>query len=441
MTVPQLGNEIYSRVYSQTLSNFMSSFLHSGTDPIATAREIGLSLLKPSKRDLEYGLAIHKESIVMESYSLGLHAPIDYRIVNEAVAAGLSYLQFNDMTEEMIMTNWVATKELLEEYVQAWEASGVTCISLNAGEEGNNPLRLILRFARYIGLLDELPDLLVKVTSVEDVLRAHQEGKYGICLAPNSIPLKGVQSTVSEELQYLQVFAQMGARMMHLTYNRRNLIGDGCAELANGGLSDFGQTAIREMNRLGIIIDVAHSGWQTCIDAAIASDQPIIASHTAIWELSCHCRCKSNEVIKAIVDKGGTVGITTIPRFIGGDGTILTMLNHIDYLAKNFGIDAVTIGTDNAYQSRYHSKEKSNTHPSGQNFWESFMHPKNAVYVPEWTKPEQRESMAWTNWPLFTVGLVQRGYSDEEIKKIIGGNILRVAKQVWRSPIGADKGE
>lgn len=417
----------------------MPSFLHSGTDPIATAREIGLSLLKPSKRDLEYGLALHKESIVMESYSLGLHAPIDFKIVNEEASSGISYFQYNDMIEDMIMSHWVATKELLEEYRQAWEASGVNCISLNAGEEGNNPLRLILRFARYISLLDELPDILVKVTSAKDVLRAHQEGKFGVCLAPNGIPLKGVQSTVPEELQYLRVFAQMGARMMHLTYNRRNLMGDGCSEPANGGLSDFGETVIREMNRLGIIIDVAHSGWQTCIDAAMASDQPIIASHTAIWELNRHCRCKPVEVIKAIVDKGGTVGITTVPRFIGGDGTILTMLNHIDYLAKNFGADAVTIGTDSAYRSRYHSEEKPNACPSGAPPWERFWHPKDEVYVPGWTKPEQKESMAWTNWPLFTVGLVQRGYSDEEIKKIIGGNMLRVAKRVWRSPVGADK--
>ncbi len=374
----------------------------------------------------------------MEAYSLGLHAPIDFKAVNEAAESGASHLQYIDMIEEMVMTNWVTAKELLEEYAQAWEASGVTCISLNAGQEGNDPLRLLLRFARYIGLLDAIPDLLVKVLSVDDVLRAHREGKFGICLAPNSIPLKGAQVAVSDELQYLRVFAQMGARMMHLTYNRRNWMGDGCSEAANGGLSDFGQTVIREMNRLGIIIDVAHSGWRTCIEAAGISDQPIIASHTAIWELNRHCRCKSDEVIRAIVDKGGTVGITTVPRFVGGDGTLLTMLDHIDYLAKNFGVEAVSIGTDSAYRSRYRSREVARAAPSAHPAWEKFWQPNDEVYTAEWTKPEQTESMAWTNWPLFTVGLVQRGYSDEEVRKIIGGNILRVAKQVWRSPIGAE---
>ena len=86
--------------------------------------------------------------------------------------------------------------------------------------------------------------------------------------------------SAEEELHLLKLFFMMGIRMMHLTYNRRNMLGDGCAELANGGLSDFGAMAIREMNRVGIIVDVAHSGWQTSLEAVKASSKPVVASHS-----------------------------------------------------------------------------------------------------------------------------------------------------------------
>ncbi len=401
------------------------------SDPIAEAREIALALLKPSQRDLDYGLALHRESLVVESYSLGLHAPVVPEVLNRAMDEGASQDERSTLQEEMIMTGWAATDALQAEYREAWEASGVTAMFLNAGQESNTPLRLIRRFARYVALTDALPEILRRAVTVEDIRTAHREGKRCLCLAPNGIPLAGDQDTVEDELQYLRVFAQLGARMMHLTYNRRNPIGDGCAEPADAGLSHFGRAVIAEMNRLGIIIDVAHTGWRTSREAAEASAQPIVASHTASWELSQHSRCKPDEVIRAIVERGGTVGVTNVPRFVGGDGTILALFDHIDYIAKKFGADAVTIGTDSAYRSR-HTVDGTLKGSVSRPRWEYVWRPGDEVYTPDWTKPEQLQSMAWTNWPLFTVGLVQRGYSDEDIRKIIGGNILRVAKQVWR---------
>lgn len=400
-------------------------------DSIAEAREVALSLLKPSKRDLEHGLALHGESLVVESYSLGLHAPVDPAPLNKLFEDHASYEEYSQLREEMIMTRWAATDALREEYRQAWEASGVTCMFLNAGQESNVPLRLIKRLARYVALTDAMPEILQRVTTVEDIRSAWRAGKRGLCLSPNGVPLAGEQSEVENELQYLRVFAHLGARMMHLTYNRRNPLGDGCAEPADAGLSEFGKAAIAEMNRLGIIVDVAHTGWRSSREAAEVSEQPIVASHTAAWELSRHSRCKPDDVIRAIVERGGTVGVTNIPRFVGGDGTILAMLAHIDYIAKKFGTDAVTIGTDTSYQSR-HAAAALKPFPASRPRWENVWRPGDEVYTPEWTRPGQTKSLEWTNWPLFTVGLVQRGYSDEDIQKIIGGNILRVAERVWR---------
>ena len=110
----------------------------------------------------------------------------------------------------------------------------------------------------------------------------------------------------------LKIFYQLGIRMMHLTYNRRNMIGDGCAEESNAGLSDFGRAVVKEMNRLGIIVDVAHSGEKTSLEAARLSDRPVVASHSGARALNDHFRCKSDELIKAICDTGGYIGVCCI---------------------------------------------------------------------------------------------------------------------------------
>ncbi|OAM90080.1 dipeptidase [Termitidicoccus mucosus] len=111
--------------------------------------------------------------------------------------------------------------------------------------------------------------------------------------------------------------------MMHLTDNRRNLPGDGCAESADGGLSEFGRAVIAEMNWVGIIPDVAHSGLRTSMEAAQCSKKPVVASHTVAGALSRHYRGKTDEVIREIVKTGGYVGICAVPRFYRGTGRII----------------------------------------------------------------------------------------------------------------------
>ena len=404
-------------------------------DPISEARELALGLLKPSKRDLEYGLALHRESLVVESYGLGFHAPVVPEILNQALADGASEIEYVDLLEEMIMTGWAREPRLREEYREAWEAMDVNCIFLNAGEEHCSPERLLKRLSRYVALTDAFPDLLQRAVTVEGIRNAHAQGKRVLCLVTNGIPLTGNLMTVEDELRQIRTFAHLGVKMMHLTYNRRNLIGDGCAEPANGGLSEFGRAVIREMNRLGILIDVAHTGWQTTIDAAEASEHPIVISHSAAWALNQHIRCKPDEVIRAVVDRGGTMGITNVPMFLGGQGNLPRMLDHVDYVAQRFGVDAVTISMDSVYSSRWAKENRAKLtpfprRPRFENHWPHGHRPDGA----EWNRPEQTRSMTNTNWPLITVGLVQRGYSDEAIRKIIGGNMLRVASQVWKEP-------
>jgi membrane dipeptidase len=269
---------------------------------------------------------------------------------------------------------------------------------------------------------------LCRATTPDDILQAKRLQKHCLYLSGNGVPLTEQWNSPEEELLYIRVFFQLGIRMMHLTYNRRNMLGDGCSEGANAGLSDFGRLVVAEMNRVGVIVDVAHAGHQTSLEAARASSKPIMASHTGCSSINAHARCKPDEVLRAIADKEGVVGVCCIPAFLGGTGDIRAMLDHVDYIVKTVGVGHVAIGTDTAYQPPEAAAGPKIAWPKSRRAWENFWAPDDALFKPEWNRPEQLHSLEWTNWPLFTVGLVQRGYSDDDIQKIIGGNVLRVAR-------------
>ena len=391
------------------------------------ARDVALSILKPTKKQLEHGLALHENSLVFETYGFMPRAAYDAAAITSALEADASVLELKDLKEDQYMTRFVENQREREEFMNAWKASGVTCVFQNAGEEGNSIQVLLKRLARFTYVTDMMSDFVQKAVKPEDILRAKQENKHALYFSGNGVPMPLDLVSLEEELRYIKVFYQLGIRMMHLTYNRRNLIGDGCGEPSDGGLSDFGRAVVKEMNRVGVIVDIAHSGWQTSLEAALLSERPMVASHTTAASVHEHIRSKPDKVIRAIADTEGYVGICCIPRFLGGSGTIADMMKHIDYVVKKFGPAYVGIGTDVAYTSSYAEEENENmpSYREERTRWE-------ALWPADSFKetPEMRQSMAWTNWPLFTVGMVQMGYSDQNIQKIIGGNALRVAKAV-----------
>ncbi|MFO7947451.1 MAG: membrane dipeptidase [Armatimonadota bacterium] len=401
-------------------------------------RQVALDALQPSEADLEHGLELHEHSLVCDSYGFAPRAAIDGDEMARAIEEGASEAELKDMREDMTMTRWATDEREKAEFMEAWEAAGVTCIMQNAGEEGQSVKRMVKRLARFTWATDLMSDFITRAITPDDIVEAHENGKRCLYFSTNGVPLDEQWVSVEEELRYVRIFFQLGARMMHLTYNRRNMIGDGCAEPANGGLSDFGREAVRKLNEVGIIVDCAHSSWQTSLDAAHTSELPMVASHSGAAAVNAHHRCKPDEVIKAIVDTGGYVGVCCIPAFLGGTGDINALLDHVDYIAQNFGPDHVTIGTDVAYTPPTYDEEvaKLPDRPSTREEFRTLWEPDDPLHDPEWRKPEMKDSLAWTNWPLFTVGLVQRGYSDEDIQKIIGGNCLRVASAVLPDCMG-----
>jgi membrane dipeptidase len=394
-----------------------------------TAYAAASKVLRLDKKDLDHGLELHASSVVFDAYGFAPGAALDGDAFRAALEAGASEAELKDLQEEMSMTRCVTSSAERQEFMRAWQASGVTCIFQNAGEEGQDGLRMLKRLARFTYVTDMLSNFVVRAVRPQDVIAAKKQGKRALYFSSNGIPLAQAWNSVEEELRYVRIFFQLGIRMMHVTYNRRNMIGDGCGEAANGGLSDFGRAAIAELNRVGVIVDVAHSGWRTSLEAAKASRCPMVASHSGCAAIRNHYRCKPDDVIRAIADTGGYIGICAIPEFLGGG--IEALLAHVDYVVKKFGVDHVAIGTDVTYRSRNAAAESAKIPKRGKTR-EEF----RSLWPPAELSPTGGGggTLAWTNWPLFTVGLVQRGYSDSDIQKIIGGNALRVAGAALTSP-------
>ena len=388
--------------------------------------DLALKMLNPTPKELEHGLELHRSSFVFDAYGFlpsggGKSAAVDKVIAengsrDEISAAREAFVNCDAFLQDPGMSR------LLKE---ALEFSGVDCIFQNAGVEGNDVEALIKRLSCYTYLTDHESDLFERAVFPDMLENIKARGHKALYLTANGVPLPSKLLSAEGALEYISVFFRLGIRMMHLTYNRRNLIGDGCAEKADAGLSDFGRMVIEEMNRTGVIPDVAHSGQRTSFEAACCSRKPVVASHTVAGKLSFHYRGKSDEVIEAIRKTNGYIGVCGIPRFLSGSSNICAMMDHIEYIARKFGVDHVAIGTDRS--SRLAPVELERNPSPSRRIWESF-----------WPDPgdggskvtdEQFRSMSWSNWPLFTVGLVQRGFTDQEIRKIIGLNVLRVAQE------------
>jgi len=404
----------------------------TGNETIDRPREIALGMLKPTEAQLARAWDLHFNSVVFESYGFAPRCALDGGRFNDAVKSGASPEELSDLREEMMMNRNATDARERKEFLDAFHAAGVTCIFQNAGEEGSDPLKLIKRLAHFTRATDLMRPELSKIVTADEVLAAKKAGSVGLCFTGNGVPLRQEWRTVRDELRLIRIFHELGIRMMHLTYNRRNPIGDGAGEPHDGGLSDFGKEAVAEMNRVGVIVDVAHSGWTTAFDAARTSAKPMVASHTTCAALYKHFRGKPDETIKAICDTGGLIGICCIPRFLGGKGDIHALLDHLDHVVKKFGADHAAIGTDIAYVSRFEKEERarvarradgSSPLGGGGDRWEHLW-PKDDYQ----TTIEAEQSIAWTNWPLYTLGLVMRGHSDDTIRKILGGNVLRVLR-------------
>lgn len=275
---------------------------------------------------------------------------------------------------------------------------------------------LIADLAAYERYFDSHPDLFVKARRVADVDRARAEGKLAIFyLIQNSAPIE-------KQLERLDVLYGLGLRSVQVTYNDRNYAGDGCFETSDGGLSAFGAELVARMNERGMLVDLSHAGMRTMADAIAASRKPVVISHTACRTLREHRRNTSDANLRALAQKGGVVGLAQIRTFLtdAKRDNLNVYFEHIDHAVKTAGIDHVAIGSDRDHRVIPDTEEeiKILLQEEGVQFrpddW--------PLYLEKLNGPHRMQ--------VVRDGLVQRGYSQDQIDKIMGANLYRLYREV-----------
>jgi membrane dipeptidase len=264
-------------------------------------------------------------------------------------------------------------------------------------------------------LLEENRDLVLKVKCTDDIRLAKKEGKTGIMM--------GFQNTYAfeDQLGYVQVFKDLGVGVVQMCYNTQNLVGTGCYE-RDGGLSGFGHEVVAEMNKVGIMCDLSHVGAKTSKEVILASKKPVCYSHCLPSGLKDHPRNKSDEDLKFIAEHGGFVGVTMFAPFLknGIHSTIEDYVEAIAYIFNLVGEDQIGIGTDF-------------TQGHGQPFFEWLTHDKGyarrLTNFGEIINPEGIRTLG--EFPNLTNALIKHGFSESQVRKIMGENWLRVLGDVW----------
>lgn len=394
---------------------------------IREAWERGLAALNPTAAQLERGLELHRRMLSIDTFaflpSVWSQEVIDHW--NELREGNVGARELNWRAGLARATAPARDAAAAREFRAAIRATGLKCL-VQTVAEGKSREEDIKRMAGSRQLCRVFRDTLVQAGSSEEIREADASGRTAVVWSVNGPPIVGRLEDPDEELSWIETWYNLGVRLMHLTYNRRNFIGDGCAEPANAGLSDLGRLLVARLNEVGIIVDVPHSGKQTTLDAATASTRPMMASHTGARALHDHMRLKTDEELKAIAATDGLIGVLVLPSMLGPEAKLPTLLDHVDYIAKLVGVEHVSIGTDTTYSSA--PLEPVTGYPNARfstRWWGNWTN-ENHPYAGKVGDEASVGSLAWTNWPLYTVGLVTRGYSDEEIEKILGGNFLRV---------------
>lgn len=274
--------------------------------------------------------------------------------------------------------------------------------------------------AEWRARIRENPDLLLHATTAAHIEQAKAEGKMAVVFGfQNATMLEG-------ELANLDPLYELGARCIQLTYNSQNRLGSGCTERVDGGLSDFGVAVVERMNELGIVVDLSHCGRQTTMDGIEVAERPPAFTHTFCETLyPDHPRAKTDEQIRAMSEKGGITGITSLGYFVGPDPdtSLEDYVEHILHAVEVGGIEHVGVSTDHAIRGLRSWATRENWYePRLRNF-----------------KPSYR-----VRWPPFIEGLDEperflnvahaldrRGMAEVDIARILGGNWLRYFREIF----------
>lgn len=307
------------------------------------------------------------------------------------------------------------------------DRAGLAAVGLTIPMPGDDMMQAVPRVQEFLEIVFNEPTFCL-ADSPDAIRRAHAAGKIAhILLAQDSL-------FIGANPKSLLLWKQLGLRICQLTYNERNLAGDGCLELNDGGLSQYGRVLIREMERYGITIDLTHVGQRTFMDACRVAKAPLIASHSNPKSIVDNPRNITDEQMRAVADSGGVVCITTwAPLIWNGQPGMPTLDDHLrclDYAINLLGIDHVGISTDSMGTMGAYPPHAPNPDalPYGS-VTDAF---DRVAQPPDNNNRQPTDFNGIEDYPYLVQKLVDHGLRDTEINKLLGENLLRVFDITWK---------
>jgi membrane dipeptidase len=296
------------------------------------------------------------------------------------------------------------------EHLEEWRTAGVNYLSINVGYDVLDWQIAIKSLGSYMTWLEQRPERFVLARQAEDIVAAKRAGKMAI-----TFDLEGM-GALNGDVSMVALYYRLGVRQMLIAYNLNNLAGGGCHD-DDHGLTAFGRQAIAEMNRVGMVVDCSHTGYRTTMDVMESAVHPVVFSHSNPKALRNHRRNITDDQIRACARTGGVVAINGYGLFLPDPGaSSKSLIDCIVYVHDLVGPDHVGLGLD------YTPPDPDDATPARPEYWPPAEY--EDLGPAKFAAPAQMREIA--------EGLLQRGWSEADTRKVLGGNFLRVAQAVWK---------
>ena len=315
---------------------------------------------------------------------------------------------------------------LTDEMVRNAAASGITAVNVTVSGRGETPddayASTMEHLAYWQREAETHPDGLTRAATTAEIEAAKSAGKLALIM--------GFQDTLmlGTDLARIDEFREMGVKVVQLTYNLPNLVGEGCLSPGNGGLTDFGRELVAHMAATGVLVDLSHCGQRTTAEAIAAAPGPVAITHSGCSAVYEHPRSKQDAELRAMADKGGVLGLYMMP-FLNPEGpaTADDFYRHIEHAVNVCGEDHVGIGTDNSITPTVDDETYRATlqgfADERQRLGIGAPREHELLFVPELNDPTRMRMVA--------EGLMARGHGEARVEKILGGNWMRLFGEVW----------
>ncbi|HYJ06979.1 MAG TPA: membrane dipeptidase [Chthoniobacterales bacterium] len=308
-----------------------------------------------------------------------------------------------------------------EEITRVIRESGVTVLKATLGGAMGGFEAAVMDIAAAEQLMEKRGDLFLKVRTAGDLERAKKEQKLGVIYSFESAAM------LEDKVERIELFRELGVRVMQLNYNRRTPFGVGCLDGETDGVTELGRKAIAKMNEIGVALDLSHSNTKTTADGIAASTKPPLITHAGCRAVHMHPRNKEDREMKALADKGGVFGVYMLPYITASPKQPMRddYMQHLEHALKICGEDHVGVGTDVPFFQVDESDLEEMKIATEKRKADGIAAPgeDRPVYIPDMNTPRKME--------LIADALLKRGHKSGVVEKVMGANFKRVFGEIW----------